>query len=125
MNNESVLIVYAKKYIEEYIDFPDTKVFKKRLSDKMGCGIEFDKIKKFIDLENNDNEFKKMLLYATKNYRNDQVTVVMKSIFDLQVWNFYVIMSSYHVVSILEDDKTVEQYKNMVARYIDFETLND
>ena len=125
MNNESVLIVYAKKYIEEYIDFPDTKVFKKRLSDKMGCGIEFDKIKKFIDLENNDNEFKKMLLYATKNYRNDQVTVVMKSIFDLQVWNYYVIMSSYHVVSILEDDKTVEQYKNMVARYIDFETLND
>lgn len=125
MNNESVLIVYAKKYIEESIDFPDTKVFKKRLSDKMGCGIEFDKIKKFIDIENNDNEFKKMLLYATKNYRNDQVTVVMKSIFDLQVWNFYVIMSSYHVVSILEDDKTVEQYKNMVARYVDFETLND
>ncbi len=125
MKKEKVIIVYAKKYFEDSIGFPDNMNFTKVITEKVGNGIEHDKIKQFIDLENNDNEFKKLLIYATENYSNDQVTVVMKSVLDLEVWNFYIIMSSYHVVSMLEDEKVVNQYKDMVAKYVDFETLND
>jgi hypothetical protein len=125
MKKEKVIIVYAKKYFEDSIGFPDNMNFIKVITEKVGNSIEHDKIKQFIDLENNDNEFKKLLIYATENYSNDQVTVVMKSVLDLEVWNFYIIMSSYHVVSMLEDEKVVNQYKDMVAKYVDFETLND
>lgn len=125
MNKEHFFIVYRKKYIEDSSDNSVDDVFIQKLRDKIGFGIDHSKVKQFIDIENDKKEFNKFLMFTTENYSNEQVTVVMKSVFDLGVWEFFIVMSSYRVVSILESDETVKHYKDMITAYVNFETNYD
>lgn len=127
MKREQILITYLKQNSYSTLGFTYEKLY--QLNSKRNIGLEknYDIYMEYVDKENSDKEnsdkeFKEMLKYATEEFDNAQVTIVICSVFDLDIWNFFVLKSSYRVISLLENEEKVNLYFGMIDSMIDLET---
>lgn len=78
----------------------------------------------FYERYDRNTEYSKMIDFLTEDvekYPLSETTVVIWSMFDLIMYDFYTLWNVFSVVSILETKEQLVQYNKLIKNYIDAE----
>ena len=78
-------------------------------------------LKEFYDRWDSRSELSNMLNYIKENSDISKVTIIVWSIFDLNIEDFYTLRECFEIISLLEDESSVDIYDKMVCKFYQLE----